>query len=151
MEFFLQGLLEQAIEANKSYKDSLSGNAIQSMAPTLYARSIATIHINIGRQSGKTTAIINNAKSGDIVIVDNTKIRDYFLFKFKESGRRGGVELTKDQILMPSMLLDLELSEKPLTVWIDEPGLIFSKIDRSHMYEALASGEADQRFIMLGE
>lgn len=113
-----------------------------------YAREYCTIHLNIGRQSGKTTYIIENATKNDLIVVCNRAMHDYIL---DQSWHKQGRAPTLN-IFVASAHIDNLLGREFQTIYVDEPTHCFEKIKRMKLYEATASKVVEnQTFILLGE
>lgn len=58
----------------------------------LYLRELRSITVNLGRKTGKTTGIARNCRSGDVVIVLNSRAADSILTRLtNKDWKQGGV------------------------------------------------------------
>lgn len=61
----------------KRIKNSTRQDMLNSIGPYGFAREIATIHVNLGRQSGKTFFVNTKAGADDVVIVPPNHVRHH--------------------------------------------------------------------------
>ena len=110
---------------------------------TQHAREFKTIHINVGRRSGKTTAIESLARPTDLMIVHN-----YHTMKVL-NGRNNFIcpINTVSGVVLASNGLKGKIIKKYDWVWIDEPSLCDDAVDINEIYKTI---DADL-FILLGE
>jgi len=76
-----QYLVDGLILLNK--KNRMSDLKKQSSSLN-YLMSYCTVHVDIGRKIGKTSYIINNAKSTDLIIVPTPDFKDDIVYKRRE-------------------------------------------------------------------
>lgn len=111
--------------------------AKEQLGPLFFAKAFKTIKIDLGRRAGHTSAIINLARFGDVVIVNNS-------FTAKEiAGEVNGVLVTCD----PSYWTHL-LGKKADCIWVDASTTI-SKERIEEIYTMALRFDANQ-IIMLG-
>lgn len=128
-----EDFVDYAISLNERLRNS-DKILKEHMSPLHYAHEFCTIHLNIGRQSGKTKYIIDNATETDLVIVQN----HYHAIDLKQNGCKAKV--------VGSTNFNYELSErnrglKNLTainrVFIDEPKLCFENVTKENIFETV--------------
>ena len=130
-------LIQNAVKLN--YQNRPDTNI---MSPERYARDFKTIHLNVGRGSGKTSAIEALARPTDLLIVHN--------YNTAETLRSRNFICpinTIEGVLMSANTLRGRNVKKYHWVWIDEPNLCDNVVDINKIYETV---EADL-FIKLGE
>lgn len=108
----MQDLIKLAVKKNFEARDKYE-HMQQTMSKVAYSREFKTVHIDIGRATGKTTAINDLVRPTDLVIVPNMGMQSHY-----ESWCVSA--LTLDTIL---------LNERRFMgcsydyVWIDEPAM----------------------------
>jgi len=110
--------------------------------PAIYARECKTVHINIGRQTGKTTAIAQLCRANDLIVFSNTNIADMFRHANNNVSRFATV-VTINQLRNMFNTHNLCFDY----VWIDEPNMCENKVDTNLIYEYVAA----DLFVKLGE
>lgn len=120
-------------------------NAIrQTMHPAAFAREFCTVHIDLGRQTGKTTYIQQHEALGDIIVTPTFAMKKY------------GLEDTLGECFTASQIKDerflMQRRGKPAGryVFVDEPELITRICPLDRIYLAFATGDLNQTFILLG-
>ena len=114
-------------------------------SPLDYLTSFCTIHVDVGRRVGKTSYIINNAKSTDLIIVPTRDSKDYIVYKRREK---------LNVITASSMEF---LSKKSFEKWdhkliyVDEPRICYQYISPINLYYWIFDANVEQTVIMLGE
>ena len=130
-------LIKHAVDLNYQNQNR------QDTQPERYAREFKTIHLNVGRRSGKTTAIEALARPTDLLLFPNyhtmetLRSRHYFLCPIN----------TIEGVLLSANTLHGRIIKKYNWVWIDEPSLCDDVVDINRIYETI---DADL-FILLGE
>lgn len=73
----LNSILKQCIVLNRQMQQS-HPHATAHLSPLEYRREYKSICLDVGRQTGKTTTVVDFYKQGDLVIVHNVdRIRDF--------------------------------------------------------------------------
>ena len=75
--FLLGEILDKALEANLELQRKMISNR-QNLLPHYWTREFATVVLNYGRQTGKTSSIAARATSADLVILHNTMMVNDF-------------------------------------------------------------------------
>lgn len=127
----MRELLDHAIQLNYLNRPLVKTH----LNPIEYAKEFKTIHINIGRRSGKTHLIMSTARENDLVIVSSyihkmqlLECFPYFLGTIQS---------------MPEIILSaygLRGKVKPIVcdrVWIDEPALCEQYNNGSSIHERI--------------
>jgi transcriptional regulator of met regulon len=111
----------------------------QGLSPSHWAAEFCTIHVDAGRQTGKTDYITRAAWSSDLIIVPNSRLRDLIQ------------HVTMAEVTTGSQIHDYRGNRFPYeTIFVDEPK--FSLVDataRRLMYENFAI-DGNQTFVLLG-
>ena len=147
MIYDLEGLVNAAIELNARNRRVEFRLA---MSPTEYAFQFCTVHLNVGRGSGKSSVITRLAQVDDVIIAHN--------YQAAESFKRGKVS-TPATILAASYLdgprwLSHEEDRRARSarrIFIDEPRLVDRAASLERIYSLLVNQQIDQTFILLGE
>jgi hypothetical protein len=147
MNSLFLSVLDAAIIANRDARKrvELERDAVSS---EYLKRHHCTVHLNIGRITGKTEAIKRLAKRGDVVLVTNEGVRKHLLRNIPPGSEIYAVDIFTPQKFSKYTGLGREY---PRTVWIDEPSLVFADVNRYEMYKLLSSDDFNQTFVMLGE
>jgi hypothetical protein len=103
-----------------------------------YAIEYCTITIDIGRQTGKSTYIKNNASPDTAVVVMNQKMKD--LFK----------DCDLDVFTAREVQFKKGVYNKYKTIFVDEPSFVFRTIDKYELYAHFVNNVLDQTFILIG-
>lgn len=113
-------------------------------SPCQWTSEFCTVHCNIGRGSGKTTFIKDRVHSEktDLVVVASEALRETYKRDF-----------TKATLVTPNTLsrLDGPGLMKFNNIFVDEPELVFTRMDRGMFYYVLSYANMDQTFLLLGE
>ena len=100
-----------------------------------FAREFCTIHINIGRRTGKTEYIKRNATKTDVVVVASRQMREIY----------SGVNVP---VVSVDGIVDWSKGRRAVsTIYIDEPELMHKFV--GIIYESLFRN-ANQTFVLLG-
>ncbi|MFZ2405529.1 MAG: hypothetical protein WAW41_10360 [Methylobacter sp.] len=127
-------LIELHLQRNKAF---LEDKAIY--APEVFAELHATVSIDIGRQTGKTTYIQQHATLEDLVIVQN-----------QNTARRFSKDLNVKTAIQVLKHKDDGSLARFNRVFIDEATWVFKDVDKKTLYKACASASIEQTFICLG-
>ena len=106
-------------------------------------RDFYTIHIDIGRQTGKTNYIINNASYGDIVFVPNKTF--FNIIRNKNESVNIFLDYRMDTI---NKIYNIKYI---YTVYVDEPEIFFRNKNILEFYSIFEFFESYPRFILLGK
>lgn len=133
-------LSEETRKLNEEHFDSIR----QTMHPAAFAREFCTVHIDLGRRTGKTTYIQEHEALGDVIVTPTFAMKKY------------GLENTLAECFTASQIKDekflMSRRGKPTGryVFIDEPELVTRICPLDRIYTAFATGALDQTFILLG-
>ncbi len=135
-------IIIDSINANRRHQTTLIDNdpcIKEELSITDWAKEFATVNINLGRRTGKTTAI--NTLSGSL---DNSMVicYNYTLLKLQYKGNYDAITAAQ--------LGHRDIVDKPSFIFIDEPYLISSSIPKDTIYKKLATTEFPQCFIFVG-
>ncbi len=89
------------------------GKARVYMSDAVYAYEFCTVRMSLGRQTGKTTFIANNAVESDLVIVRNDMNRDHL----ESLGCKAKLILTIDEVKYGHSVHGKMFKN----IWVDEP------------------------------
>lgn len=118
----LEGILKQCILENTENRE-LQSNTTLGMPPLRYKREFQTIWLDVGRQTGKTIAIISMYREGDLIVVRNQSSKT--LFPAHIEGVL--VNILTAQELSPHMTHPRgQRTSKRNIVWVDEPTALTS-------------------------
>ena len=112
-----------------------------------YIKEFRTIHINTGRQQGKSSYIKEHAKPWDVVITHSPDVNEY---KIKNIKAYNGANINslidkRNYFGIPTYTRFI-----PRTIWIDEPTLLSSRYNMDKILSELLY-DFDQKVVMLGE
>jgi len=108
--------------------------------PYMYMKEFGTVHINVGRQTGKTSFIKKFSESDDAVIVCNWSMARTFAW-----------QNSSPTIICADSLSNFKNREFS-TIWVDEPNLCFpTRMALNCLYETFATLNPKQMFVLLGE
>ena len=138
-DFFskVEKTLLEVIALNKENRDRL--NEWEHYSPTNYLKEFCTVHLDIGRQVGKTTFITKHANENDAVVT------------FLNWRNDKGIKVFSSSEDIARLRSKKEHSYK--NIFIDEPDFVFRRVaEYSEILEAFASKDyKNQTFILLGE
>ena len=144
----IESMIDLAIELNKQNKEwAISRNLDKITHPIHWMKEFCTIHLDIGRASGKTKYISNNATIDDVIFVSNggnaRMIREYnnvcniFVIHFD------GVQ----NFMINNKIIQFE----PKIVYVDEPNRTLNKNKKFDIYNYFSYCKNSPTFILLGE
>lgn len=110
-----------------------------SYHPCEVAKYFQTVRIDAGRQTSKTSYVLNNAREGDIIIVPNMYIANHITRSFDIPC---GIVIMHD-------LMRLNPSRITGTVWVDEASLCVDGYNSLEFMYMTFAGHAKQ-FVLLG-
>lgn len=118
-----------------------------TMPPAVFAREFCTVHLDVGRQVGKTTYIKERAVEGDVIISASMerKLNAY-------RGARADV-FAPYHLDNPHFLMSRRGRHRPSFIYVDEPDQVQRLCQGQSLrivYDAFASGQLDQTFVLLG-
>ena len=105
-----------------------------------FNREHATIRLDIGRQTGKTTLICNNATKDDVIIC--RKIVN--IYEIESARGLRGIFPSSRRVFVPKYMTPV--SNEGYTVWIDD-GSLFGEEELLSIYRMYSNAK---RFIILG-
>jgi hypothetical protein len=129
-------LVDNARFVNKQYRSQVSGDITNTLTAFHYAVEYGTVVLNVGRQTGKTTYIVDHATKDDLVIVPNVRASQSFS------------ECPAD-ILIAGSLIDNFKGNRYNNIYIDEPRYVDKKLNIDQIYFTFAR-DYTQTFILLG-
>lgn len=135
-------LVDDAIQLNRDHRElQYVKDTVNNLSPAQFLMEFGTVAVNIGRRTGKTSYIIDNALSKDLIIVSSMDIA------------RNIKRLTNATVIVSNGEIGLKHNIKPHArfdvIYLDEPTMIFSKISKNYLYDFLAV-DCDQLFVLLG-
>jgi len=139
-------IVQQAVAENKANRARLGGFLSQTakgMRKSEYAREFCTVAISLGRATGKTKFILNNARPWDIIITSIEPERRRLQQDYVQCE-----VLTANDFRHDPYLWRGRKPITPRTIYIDEA----SRLDPRALdviYEVLAQ-HPDQTFVLLG-
>lgn len=113
----------------------------QQLSWYAWAEEYCTVHIDVGRQMGKTSYIIKHADTRDLVITATFNMKQYI-----QSATLNPTVLCVSEI-MRRAVQSLPLFE---IIYIDEPAYVFGLVKQRDLYQKLVK-EQDQTFVLLGK
>lgn len=117
MTVLLHKLINDVIKGNFATQQMFS-HLKRELSIVEFAREYKTVHINIGRQTGKTSTIMSMARPGDVVVVYNDVYVRQLLSEYNH------VQICTVDDIIRSQTSGGRFIKKYNYVWIDEPGLI---------------------------
>lgn len=137
-------IVYEAVLENIRNRERLRKNGEdKAISKILWMKDFCTIHINIGRASGKTRYIVENAKTGDLIVC-----------------RQGTRKLIESQVnvsldfYVPHISKDIypRMFEECEIVFVDEPYQTLKPFrDIFEFYNHFEKNTKEPVFIMLGE
>lgn len=135
--------IDNLLILNKEFRQVINPATRQIASPAEYAFEFCTVACDVGRRIGKSHYIQQHADDTSLVVVATERHR--LLVE-----ARGFDVLTAEQVEADDFD-DKVLGKKIYkTIFVDEPSLVFKKIDRHDFYFKLARSGEDQTFILLG-
>lgn len=142
----IQALVDQAIELNKINRQ-LNEKNFKMISDFFVFKEFCTIHINVGRASGNTEYIVNNANSSDLVVCHSYNQKNMIIKKMAEN----------QNFSIPEFLLPPRFSSKIMDkgynkIYVDNPRLCFKNLKSpDEFYYIFLGTSKDKTFIFLGE
>lgn len=141
-------LVGLAIFINKWNRKSL---VKEYFSATAFAMEACTVHINVGRRTGKSTYINKVVKPKDLIIVHDFVTKDMLLDLRKSIGNADEFY----QVITAHTLKGMDRkyfieTQFPDTIYIDEPELVSRVIPVAEIYDRLTTRDRDQTFVLLG-
>jgi hypothetical protein len=121
-------IINKVLKANLQLQQQMQQFRV-NMSISTFAREFQTVHISIGRRSGKTTYIINNAKCSDVVLVQNYYMKKIYPYSF----RKNIIDINAFYCNACNYKGLLEI-DMPETIWIDS----VQYVDYSKLYNAIS-------------
>lgn len=136
-----------AIDANIRRREKLDKDVLNGLYNPHFLREYCTVHVNLGRRSGKTQYIIENCTDKDIVIASNISITreigTMLQHKFISPYRCHNIEkLKSNDFIFSGLSVD--------TIWVDEPEQCFKHVSYEDFLFVAAQLKAKNIF-MFGE
>jgi hypothetical protein len=113
------------------------------MHPAAFAREFCTVHIDLGRRTGKTTYIKQRAEPGDVII---TMTADALRRDFSQID----VDCYAAWMIAAERFQQSYRGKAPRLIFIDEPELVQHYCKLETIYNLFAGDTPDQTFILLG-
>jgi hypothetical protein len=131
-----QQLIDELFILNKIHRSRVKKEIFSKQH---YAKEFCTIKCDIGRQTGKTTYILNRSTKNDLIITHSYSAANRLIME------RTQAKVTTIDILMND-LIDNSNSKIYETIYIDEPTMSLKNID---IYYFLVKNY-EQTFVFLG-
>jgi hypothetical protein len=131
-----QQLIDELFILNKIHRSRVKKEIFSKQH---YAKEFCTIKCDIGRQTGKTTYILNRSTKNDLIITHSYSAANRLIME------RTQAKVTTIDILMND-LIDNSNSKIYETIYIDEPTMSLKNID---IYYFLVKNY-EQTFVLLG-
>lgn len=156
-----RGTIAQLQAVNETNRNlAITSGAIKSLSPRRICHDYCTVRIGAGRQTGKTSAVIDIAGKDDLVVVINKNLeatfREQFIFLKGEDFARNYLSIDtiwsiKKQLKNPDPVPDTPLRTYSRFI-VDNASHIFSILDVDDFYEwAMAhSAVPYPQFVFLG-
>lgn len=143
-------IVDDAIAFSKQnrmlYKEHF-GSIQETMHAAAFAREFCTVHLDMGRRTGKTTYIKQHAGPDDVTIVMTAETRRReFVSVWGEVF--AAHEVADDRFWMSRR--GKSLGSPSNIVYIDEPELVQRRCSLDRIYQTFATGAFDQTFVLLG-
>lgn len=112
-------LIKHAIAMNITNRQKLPEYAEKYVSQAQFSGEFKTVHLNVGRRTGKTSAMITLARKGDLIIVhdEDTKRR----LKYEYPHCLATINSIYDVVLGSKGLYGRVPPRKFDYVWVDEP------------------------------
>lgn len=125
------------VSANFDHRFKLHPSCENMISPASFAREFKTIHLNVGRQTGKTSMMMELARPSDLIVTSTLSMLDH-LYQIRGKCR---AEIVTVSSLRYVRYRDLGNS----WVWMDEPSFFNGSINE--VYNRVQAG----LYIKLGE
>lgn len=116
---------------------------VRNMNPVHAAIELGTVALDPGRRTGKTTYIINHAASSDVIIVPSRRFASGSGYMYQRK-----FFCANEYKYHPCPWRTEGL--RPLTVYVDEPALVFKEMERYSLYEEFCHQGYTPLFVLLG-
>ncbi len=145
----IESLIDLAIELNKDSRNwAINKGLNKTTHPISWMKEFCTIHIDIGRASGKTKYISEHATINDIIFVSNggnaRMIRDY-------NDKANIVVVHFDGLQNFMVNKEIENILFPPFIYVDEPKRTLNKNKNFDIYNYYSYCKESPTFILLGE
>lgn len=136
-----QALMGLLISLNHTRRRNIDPVIEQALSPAGYLREFCTIHVNIGRCTGKTYFIQTNATDNDFIIVPNFYTKDFYV----------------DEGFLPTRVSTFRHPipgappEKIDVFYVDEPKYCFASQDDIDRFYNVAAMYRAHTIVMVGE
>jgi hypothetical protein len=137
----LSDVIKLAIEENKRNR-SLFPETKKVYDKSQWLCNFCTIHINVGRGSGKTDYIQYNLKDNDIAIFPSRRMS--IVSPLDKSKIYSNLDELKDAFYGDEL-------DNVEYVYIDEPKMSFNVFGEDEIYNIFSGCEGEPTFILLGE
>ena len=134
----LSSIICLAVEANKKNRE-LYKHTKEVYHKSDWLQNFCTIHIDIGRGSGKTEYIKNNLTEKDVVLCNSVNAKREIL------GDNKNMKIFYEESDLIGISLNVE------NIYIDEPDLVFEYFNKEKVYDIFSMCEGEPTFILLGE
>jgi len=140
-------LVDSAIALNIDMRTKLR-LAPKTLSPANFAAEFCTVHVNVGRGSGKSSYILNRSQPGDsIVVPDTNMLKEFRLWDI--GGKLGKTDRHVHIAAASTMMSAPKFAAKHSTIWVDEPRHVERYVTLDRLYRELAIGY-EHTFILLG-
>lgn len=142
-------LVAGLIEQNKINRTTAAKCTGYEYDPVHYALDFCTVHVNIGRRSGKTHLIDDLAIANDVALFGSSALLNWYKYEHHQFG-------ALNTVCNPDALRAWEIKSRSIdyayTVFVDEPALVSRAYNMSieEIYRHLVCPRSDQTFVLLG-
>lgn len=134
-------LVDMLVSLNIRNRGLIPKNRLAPLERLIYHE---TVHVNIGRYTGKTNYILTHAKDGDIIVTYSQPSAKDLL---KKLGTNNHIK-----VIYRSEDLNYYENKKYKTMYIDEPRLCFRNVRLESLYDYFYNQSVEEQLvIMLGE
>lgn len=140
-------VIDELVALNLSFRSLLPEGTRESMTASQFAYDFCTVHVNIGRGTGKTEYMKRTLFEGVVVVVHDNRTRMRLLKETK--GANGAYIVNGGNANPVAFGADLSI-RRPTFIIIDEPHLISDEVIET-IYNIVARRDMEQVFILLGE
>lgn len=140
-------VIDELVALNLSFRSLLPEGTRESMTASQFAYDFCTVHVNIGRGTGKTEYMKRTLSEGVVVVVHDNQTRMRLLKETK--GANGAYIVNGGNANPVAFGADLSI-RRPTFIIIDEPHLISDEVIGT-IYNIVARRDMEQVFILLGE
>lgn len=129
-------MIELIKHAIKIHEDNYNMSNYGILPDYEFQKEFSTIHLNVGRRSGKTSSMMTLAKQGDLIIVHNFFAKERLRKDYRDNL---ATIKTIHELLRDScngrVCKCINQIQHFGYVWIDEPKLIFNSISHNDAYD----------------